>query len=147
MLREPPRTSYNLYKAQFFSSPSDLMKSTVVDESLSTNATRVLFHRKTTSLLQETTEWETYIRRVNRLGPYLSFQSRGESHMYKNRLGPHPNFQSRGVHTYAPVNPGLKVQKEYTSEISWSNHATKPRWTIICCKTLYYSTSAKKVPW
>ena len=38
------------------------MKSTVVDESLSTNATRVLFQRKTTSLLQETTEWETYIR-------------------------------------------------------------------------------------
>ena len=40
---------------EYFSSPSDLMKSTVVDESLSTNATRVLFQRKTTSLLQETT--------------------------------------------------------------------------------------------
>ena len=38
------------------------MKSTVVDESLSTNATRVLFPRKTTSLLQETTEWETYTK-------------------------------------------------------------------------------------
>ena len=49
-----------VYQAQFFSSPSDLMKSTVVDESLSTNATRVLFQRKTTSLLQETTECETY---------------------------------------------------------------------------------------
>ena len=45
---------------QFFSCLSNLMKSTVVDESLSTNATRVLFQRKTTSLLLETTEWETY---------------------------------------------------------------------------------------
>ena len=33
-------SSYNPYKAQFFSSPSDLMKSTVVDESLSTNASK-----------------------------------------------------------------------------------------------------------
>ena len=40
------------YKAQVFSSPSDLMKSTVVDESLSTNTTRVLFLRKTTLLLK-----------------------------------------------------------------------------------------------
>ena len=39
----------------FFSSPSDLMKSTVVDESLTTTTTRVLFQRKI-SLLQETTE-------------------------------------------------------------------------------------------
>ena len=65
MLREPSglsRTSYNPYEVQFFSSSSDLMKSTVVDESLSTNAIRVLFQRKNYSLLQETTEWETYIR-------------------------------------------------------------------------------------
>ena len=41
---------------------SDLMKSTAVGESLSTNATTVLFQRKTTLLLQETTEWETYIK-------------------------------------------------------------------------------------
>ena len=47
---------------QFLSSASDLMKSTVVDESLSTNATRVLFQRKTTSFFQETTKWETYTR-------------------------------------------------------------------------------------
>ena len=45
-----------LYKAKLFSSPSDLMKSTVVDEGMSTNATRVLFQRKTNLLLQETTE-------------------------------------------------------------------------------------------
>ena len=42
------RTSYNLYKLQFFSSPSDLMKSTVVDESLSITTTRVLFKREST---------------------------------------------------------------------------------------------------
>ena len=41
MLIEPLRT----HKVQFFSSPSDLMKSTVVDESLSTTPTRVLFQR------------------------------------------------------------------------------------------------------
>ena len=48
MLIEPLR---NPYKAQFYSSPSDLMKSTVVDESLSTNAARVLFQRKTTDYI------------------------------------------------------------------------------------------------
>ena len=37
------------------------MKSTVLDESLSTNAKRVLFQGKTTLLLQETTELEIYI--------------------------------------------------------------------------------------
>ena len=56
-LLELSRTSYSLYKAQFLSSPSDLMKSTVVDESLSTNATRVLFHRKTTSLFVHRYIW------------------------------------------------------------------------------------------
>ena len=49
-LLELSRTSYNPYKVQVFSSPSDLMKSTVVNKSLSTNTTRVLFQRKTTSL-------------------------------------------------------------------------------------------------
>ena len=38
------------------------MKSTVVDESLSTNATRVLFQRETILLLKGTTEWETYTK-------------------------------------------------------------------------------------
>ena len=36
------------YKLRFFNSPSDLMKSTVVDESLSTTTTRVLFQRECT---------------------------------------------------------------------------------------------------
>ena len=45
-----------------FSSPSDLMKSTVVDGNLCTTTTRVLFQRKTTPLLQETTEWEIYTK-------------------------------------------------------------------------------------
>ena len=45
-----------LSKVQFLSSPSDLIKSTVLDKSLSTNATRVLFQRRAISLLQETTE-------------------------------------------------------------------------------------------
>ena len=54
------RTSSNPYKLQFFSSPSDLMKSTVVDESLSTNATRVLFQRKTTSLLHTSMSLNKY---------------------------------------------------------------------------------------
>ena len=54
------RTSWNPYKAQFFSSSSDLMKSTVADESLSATTTRVLVQRETTYLLQDTTEWEIY---------------------------------------------------------------------------------------
>ena len=52
MLREPVRTPY---KVQFFSSSSDLMKSTVVDKSLSSNETSSV-PEKTTLLLQETTE-------------------------------------------------------------------------------------------
>ena len=43
-------------------SPSDLMKSTVVDEILSTTTTRVLFQRETTHLLQEIIEWEIYTK-------------------------------------------------------------------------------------
>ena len=50
MLIEPLRIHI---RYSFFSFPSDLMKSTVVDESLSTNATRVLFQRKTTFLLYD----------------------------------------------------------------------------------------------
>ena len=38
------------------------MKSTVVDESLSTNATRVLLQIETTLLLQEPKKWETHIK-------------------------------------------------------------------------------------
>ena len=41
------------------------MRFTVVDESLSTTTTRVLFQRKTTSLLQETTEEEIYTKSPN----------------------------------------------------------------------------------
>ena len=39
------RTSWNPYQHSFFSSLSDLMKSTEVDESLSTTTTNVLFQR------------------------------------------------------------------------------------------------------
>ena len=53
-LLELSRTLYSAHKVQFFSLPSDLMKFTVVDESLPTNVTRVLFQGKTTSLLQGT---------------------------------------------------------------------------------------------
>ena len=41
------------------------MESTVVDESLSRNATRVLFWRETTLLLQETIERETYTKELH----------------------------------------------------------------------------------
>ena len=37
----------------FFSSPSDLIKSRVLDESLSTTTTRILFQRESTYLLQD----------------------------------------------------------------------------------------------
>ena len=40
------------------------MNSTVVDESLSTTTTNVLFQRETTYLLQETTEWEIYMKNL-----------------------------------------------------------------------------------
>ena len=40
------------YKVQFFSSPSDLMKSTVVDESLSTIYNQSSVTEKTTSVMQ-----------------------------------------------------------------------------------------------
>ena len=46
---------------QFFSSPSDLMKSTVVDESLSTTTTRVLFQRETTYILHDNDDVDTTI--------------------------------------------------------------------------------------
>ena len=44
-----------LFKIKFVWLIALYNKSTVVDESLSTNSTRVLFQRKTTSLLQKTT--------------------------------------------------------------------------------------------
>ena len=59
MLIEPQRTHI---RYSFFSSPSDVMKSTVVDESLSTTTTRVLFQKEITYVLQETTELEIYTK-------------------------------------------------------------------------------------
>ena len=57
MLIEPVRSHI---KDSFFSSSSDLMKSTVEDESLSTNATRVMFQKKTTLLLQPKEQFIQY---------------------------------------------------------------------------------------
>ena len=54
--QDPKQKTMNIKTAQFFSSPSDLMKSTVMDESLSTTSTRVLFQRRVYLLLNDTTE-------------------------------------------------------------------------------------------
>ena len=59
MLSEPVKTSY---KCSFFSSLSDLMKSTEVDESLSTTTITVLFQRKPTCFRIYSTEREIYTK-------------------------------------------------------------------------------------
>ena len=58
MLIEPLRTHI---RCSFFSSPSDLMKSTLVDESL-LSTTNVLFQRRIYLLLNATTDCEIYTK-------------------------------------------------------------------------------------
>ena len=68
------RTSQNPYKLQFFSSPSDLMKSTVVDESLSTTMTRVLFQRESTYYFM-TIQFLNFERRYEKLSDFTLQQA------------------------------------------------------------------------
>ena len=56
------RTSENPHKVQYFSSPSDLMKSSCWLDEILSSTTNVLLQRRIYLLLNVTTEWEIYTK-------------------------------------------------------------------------------------